>query len=231
MEKDNSFLIKALGAISIVAFIFLYITGELTTGNLVAVGGVFVAVMIVAGLQKTQILDQAREQISGPNESRTQESAMTYDQAFDWVNEEFLENDKREGREIQDDIKNTRSQQLTIESSDGTDFVYRAIAAPYSGVSEALYIVIECLTRSVIDYDNVKKTSQVEDDMFKRCPEVKRLRKKNNQSGLTTGQLRNKTQNMAVGGLNGVYGVNAVHPQNTNQDTGSDEDEDDDEDE
>lgn len=198
--------------------------GELTAVNILLLSiPTITAILVTAGMKSSFI--ETVKKATGVNKSKTQQKAMTLDECFDWVNNEFLEDDKREDREIIDDIGNTRSQQLTITSSEDTDFVFRAIKAPYANSEEnALFIIVECLTETPIDYDTVEKKSQAKGDMFESSPEVKRLRKMNQHQGLSTDQLRQKTQNMAFSPLYGVQQQpNVQQQQGQNQDNSDDE--------
>jgi len=186
----------------------LFITDNLNLGTLVVLGGLFTGVALVVAAIKSSFFEDAFEQFSTTQTSNSYLEARTRDDTFDWINNEFLGDDKKEGREIVDDRGNTRHQMLSINTSDGTEYVYRAIKAPYNNSDKyALFIVVDCMTDTVLMDDNVQKESQVKGDMFESCPEVKRMRKMNRSQGLTTEQLRQQTQQMAMNPMmNGMYG-------------------------
>lgn len=204
----------------------LSITGQLNTISVLFISGIwFVLILIIAGVE-LKWFENKFGQLSGPNTSNLQKAAMDLDEVFEFVNE-WLDDNKRDS-EIEWQVGPTRSQQLTITSNEGDDYVFRALVAPYQGVSEYIFIIVECLTENVIDYDNVEKKSQVSEDMFDSSPEVKRMRKMNNRKGLSTDQLRNMVRGASLTPGHGIYNTGQPAPQNP-QSESTDDDEDDDE--
>lgn len=206
-------------------FSLLKLTDNLNPTSLFVSVAVIIFVVIILVIYDEKLFENALSEMSGPKKSKLQKAAMTYDETFDFVNEEFLANDKRD-REIEDVPGNTRSQQLSISSSDGDDFVFRAIKAPFAEESESLFVIVECLTQRIIDYDTLGKKSQVKGDMFKSSPQVERLRKRNRGNKFSTDDLRQMVGGMGFNPRNGMYG-NPYGQQNKNmeKDTGDKEEE------
>lgn len=207
----------------------LLITDNLDVGTLTIMAGLFAGAVIVVIVSKKGYFDDAFEQLSGTQSSGTYLEASSRDETFDWINNKFLADDKKQDREIVDERGVTRHQFLSISTSDGTDYVYRAFLAPYQNSEEFfLFIVVDCMTMTVVMDGNVKKKSQLSDDMFETCPEVKRMRKMNSNQGLTTEQLRQKTQQMAVNPMMaGIYGGGGNPGSNQNSQKTSDDGSDD----
>lgn len=229
MNPEPKIIFTGLGIAALTGITGLYITNNLNLSTLAILSGLFIGAVIIVLVTKKGFFEDKLDQLSGTQSSNSYLDAKSRDETFDWINDEFLGDDKKEGREIIDDRGNTRHQMLSINTSDGTDYVYRAIKAPYNNSDNyALYIVVDCMTDTVLMDDTVQKKTQIKGDMFETCPEVKRMRKMNRSQGLTTEQLRQQSQQMAVNPMmTGMYGGvqnqgGDRQKQSTSSDSGSD---------